>query len=167
MDRVARSLAAHLAGRVPLSSPGIGLRRRPVTVEHLGDIAEMLRLPEGLGFVAPQRVVTQRVLTSEGRSWRPDPGAEILLLGDSFTNIYSDPILGWGAGAGLAEQLAYHLRRPLDRIAQNAGGAYASRQALAREKASGRRPLDHTRVVVYQFATRELSGGDWRLLEIE
>jgi len=89
----------------------------------------------------------------------------VLLLGDSFTNVYSDPSLGWGGGAGLAEQLGYHLQRPVDRIALNAGGAHAARQALAQEQ-GGTVRLAGKRVVIYQFAKRELSGGDWRLIDL-
>jgi alginate O-acetyltransferase complex protein AlgJ len=139
-----------------------GYSRRPVLVENLGDIAVMLRLPAGQGLFAAERVEARMVLDGAGRPWRRDATAEVLLLGDSFTNVYSDPALGWGRGAGLAEQLAYELDRPVDKLALNAGGAYATRQALARALTSGRSSLDGKRVVVYQFATRELSGGDWR-----
>jgi alginate O-acetyltransferase complex protein AlgJ len=89
----------------------------------------------------------------------------VLLLGDSFTNVFSDEGLGWGGGAGLAEQLAYRLQRPVDRVAQNAGGAWAARQALRRELRSDPARLDGARVVVYQFAERELAFGDWREVE--
>ncbi len=140
--------------------------RREAVVEQPGDIAVMLRLPDDQGLFPPQRVTVRPVLAADGRSWKPERGAELLLLGDSFTNIYSDPGLGWGAGAGLAEQLSYHLGRPLDRIAMNAGGAAAAREALARALASGEDRLAGKRVVVYQFAVRELSGGDWRLVDL-
>ena len=106
------------------------------------------------------------VLDAAGRLWRRDPAAEVLLLGDSFTNVYSDPALGWGRGAGLAEQLAYELARPVDKLALNAGGAHATREALARALASGRTSLAGKRVVIYQFAARELSTGDWRAVDL-
>ncbi len=167
MDLAARELAAEL--RPELGSPpdpDLFYLRREAVVEQLGDIAVMLRLPEDQGLYPPERVTVRPVLAADGRPWKPDRGADVLLLGDSFTNIYSDPGLGWGAGAGLAEQLSYHLGRPLDRIAMNAGGAAAAREALARALASGDDRLAGKRVVVYQFAVRELSGGDWRLVEL-
>ncbi|MCC5830758.1 MAG: hypothetical protein JJU36_15030 [Phycisphaeraceae bacterium] len=98
--------------------------------------------------------------------WRPDTRSPILLLGDSFTNIFSRKAMGWGDSAGLAEQLAYELALPLDVIAINGGGALASRQALAADLARGEDRLAGKRLVIWQFATRELSQGDWRLLNI-
>ena len=64
--------------------------------------------------------------------------------------------------AGLAQQLAHELGRPVDKLALNAGGAHATREALRRALATGRTRLEGKRVVIYQFATRELSSGDWR-----
>ena len=127
----------------------------------------------GLSFLGPyerqllaaqERAMVQqgRVLAADGSSWRPDPGAEVLLLGDSFTNVYSVPELGWGEGAGLAEQLAFALERPVDRIAVNAGGAWTARQRLVAELRRGSDRLAGKRLVVYEFAVRELTSGDWR-----
>ena len=161
--RIAPALGAR-AGQA--GAPGAGYRRRPVSVENAGDITVMLRLPAGQRLFPAERVEIRMVLDTAGRPWRRHPAAEVLLLGDSFTNVYSDPALGWGRGAGLAEQLAYELARPVDKLALNAGGAYATRQALARALATGRAQLAGKRVVIYQFAARELSGGDWRLVEL-
>jgi alginate O-acetyltransferase complex protein AlgJ len=58
------------------------------------------------------------------------------------------------------------LQRPIDRIAQNDAGAHATRQALAQELARGQRRLDGLRVVVWQFAIRELSAGDWKTIPL-
>jgi alginate O-acetyltransferase complex protein AlgJ len=151
-----------------LGPPGdhSGYRRRPVVVENLGDIAAMLRLPVDQRLFAAERVTARMVLDAAGRPWRRAPGAEVLLLGDSLTNVYSDPALGWGRGAGLAEQLSFTLGRPIDKLALNAGGAHATREALARALATGRSRLAGKRVVIYQFATRELSSGDWRPVEL-
>ncbi len=133
-------------------------QRRDAMISGRGDIAAMLHLPSDNQRFGEQRVAVSIVTEATGRPWRADPRAEVLILGDSFTNVYSDPGLGWGTGAGLAEQLAFALQRPVDRIALNAGGAHAAREALAREP--GR--LQGKRVVIYQFAVRELASGDWR-----
>ncbi len=162
MERVAAALATELDRSHELGRPGVVLYERQVTVESGGDLTSMLRLPEGQRLVAPERVTVRTVIDATGASWRPSPGAPVLLLGDSFTNVFADARLGWGAAAGLAERLSFHLRRPVDRIALNAGGAHASREALARELASSPDRLAGTRVVIYQFAERELSSGDWR-----
>ncbi|MFQ5351386.1 MAG: hypothetical protein ACE5EG_13180 [Thermoanaerobaculia bacterium] len=162
VESTARLLAAAIEAHLGPVGSAPRYRRRPVVIESLGDIAVMLRLPEGQQLFAAERVTANMVLDAAGRPWRRDAGAEVLLLGDSFTNVYSDPALGWGRAAGLAEQLSYELGRPVDKLALNAGGAYATREALARALATGRSRLEGKRVVVYQFATRELSIGDWR-----
>jgi alginate O-acetyltransferase complex protein AlgJ len=74
--------------------------------------------------------------------------------------------MGWGEGAGFAEQLSYHLRRPLDRIVINAGGSHTTRQQLRRELARGKDRLAGKRLVIWQFAMRDLMEGDWKLLPL-
>ena len=74
--------------------------------------------------------------------------------------------MGWGDSAGLAEQLSYELGRSVDRISQNDEGAHASRGVLATELRRGDDRLDGKRVVVFQFASRELAQGDWRVIDL-
>lgn len=143
-----------------------GYQRREVVIDGRGDTAAMLELPPGRLETA-ERVRVARVFTADGQSWKSRPDAEILLLGDSFTNVYSDSSLGWGEGGGLAEQLAFVLQRAVEKLAQNAGGASSTRLALQRDLSSGRDRLADKRVVVYQFATRELSFGDWRRVVLD
>jgi alginate O-acetyltransferase complex protein AlgJ len=161
LERVARALADRVRGELPaIPDPGYRSEERPVT--GTGDLVRLLKLPPGQTLYPPQEVRTAPVLEPDGAPWRPDPGADVLLLGDSFTNVFSRDDLGWGTGAGLAERLSFHLRRPVDRIAVNAGGAHASREALARDLAAGRDRLAGKRLVIVQFAARELAAGDWR-----
>ena len=98
--------------------------------------------------------------------WRRDERADILLMGDSFSNIYSHAALGWGRSAGLAEQLSLLLSRPLDAIIIDGGGAMAGRRQLAGDMARGRDRLAGKRLVIWQFASRELSQGDWSLITL-
>jgi alginate O-acetyltransferase complex protein AlgJ len=58
--------------------------------------------------------------------------------------------------------LSYALARPVDRLAQNDDAAFATRAMVAGDPAR----LTGKRVVVYQFATRELAFGDWRILPV-
>ncbi len=74
--------------------------------------------------------------------------------------------MGWGDTAGFAEQVSHALRRPVDRIVQNADGAFATRAMLQRDLAGGVDRLAGKRVVVYQFSARELAVGDWRLIDL-
>lgn len=164
MTRVAAALAAFLRERVPLPEvPAAGYRAEPREARHTGDIAAMLDLPPGQDLFAPERVDLGFVLDAEGNPWRPARGADVLVLGDSFSNIYALPSMGWGESAGLVEQLALELQRPVDRIVQNDQAAVATRVALARDLAQDASRLRTTRVVVWQFATRELAFGDWRI----
>ena len=128
-----------------------------VEVAGRGDTIAMLDLTDG----ATETVTLQRV-TSDGQPWTADPGAEVLLLGDSFANIYALPSLGWGSGAGLAAQLSAELGRPVDTLAINDNGSYATRAALAASIRGGRDRLSGKKVVIYAFASRELAFGDWR-----
>ncbi len=169
MELSARELASALEDLIRWRHPaGDQLVRRRATVLGPGDIARMLEHPGPGGSWTSERTEVSRVMTRQGRPWKPDRDSEVLLLGDSFTNIYSDTALGWGSGAGLAEQLSFELGRSVDRIAHNAGGSWSSRQALARgvSTETGADRLAGKRVVVYQFAARELSAGDWKVIEL-
>ena len=115
----------------------------------------------------PETVTIRRVLDASGKPWRPDKEADVLLLGDSFSNVYSSSEMGWGSSAGLAERLSFHLGRGVDAIVRNDGGACATRELLAGELRAGRDRLAGKRVVVWQFAARELAFGDWKLIELK
>lgn len=164
VDQIARQLAALIHTRYGLQ-PVIRFDRRDAIAENLGDLAVKLRLPPGQSLITPEAVRIQRVFGLDRQLWKPDPGADILLLGDSFTNVFSAPELGWGTAAGLAEQLSFHLGRPLDRLAVNAGGAHATREALRRAVGGEQGRLAGKRLVLYQFANRELAGGNWKLFD--
>ena len=85
------------------------------------------------------------------------------MLGDSFSNIYALESMGWGTSAGFVEQLSYTLRRPVDRLVQNDEGAFATRVLLRNDLDR----LNGKRVVVYQFAARELTFGDWKVIPLD
>ncbi len=140
--------------------------RRTVGAANKGDTAVLLRLPPGTKRYRLERVELQQVTQKDNTLWKRDPKADILLLGDSFSNIYSLPALNWGLSAGFAEQLSYHLRRPLDRISFNDNGSYAARRELARRLAAGQNPLQGKKVVVWEFTARELAQGDWKTISI-
>lgn len=167
MEEVATQLAVWLRDRQLAAKPGAETwRQQRQAVRHTGDIAAMLRLPKDQAFFPPETVEINRVVAAAGHSWGPDEGASVLLLGDSFSNIYSLGEMGWGEGAGFAEHLSAALGAPLDRLVINAGGAFSARQELARQLAAGRDRLAGKRVVIYQFAARELAMGDWKLIDL-
>ena len=166
VQRVAADLAAFVEREAALSEPRSGYRLRPVEVTNRGDTARLLGLGPAAARFPPETVSVERVETAAGGPWAPAREAEVLLLGDSFTNVYSLGSLGWGTSAGLAEHLSHALGRPVGRLSQNDDGAAAPRRLLAAELARDPDRLATTRVVVYQFAARELSQGDWRPIEL-
>ena len=163
METVAELLGSFIGAQVRLpvtADPGY-LIERP-SVRNTGDAARMLDLPDDRPLFPPEVVWLRRILQPDGSPWRPSRDADVLVLGDSFSNIYSLESMGWGTSAGFAEQLSYTLRRAVDRLAQNDEGAFATRAMLQRDAAR----LDGKRVVVYQFAARELALGDWRVIPL-
>ncbi len=166
VERTAELLSRELTDLELARPRSTGWTRSPALASHAGDLVEMLGLPEGRSPWRPDQVVLHSVRDPSGRPWQPDAEAEILLLGDSFSNVYSTPDLGWGVGAGLAEQLSWQWQRPVDRIAVNAGGASGARQRLARELAQGRDRLATKRVVIWEVSNRELTSGDWEVVPL-
>jgi hypothetical protein len=165
MQDTAQSLAAMIAENIGFparTDPGPGWRVAPLAVERVGDIVDMLKLPEGQRLFLPQAVALQQVVDQEGKPWESKPGAEVLLLGDSFTNVFSLSTMGWGEAAGLAPQLARALGRDVDVIAQNDAGAFATRKTLSEALAAGEDRLAGKRVVIWELASRELAVGNWR-----
>ena len=167
MEHAVRQLADFIAKNTPLPpAPDPGLTSRPATVSHHGDIALMLKLPAGQTAYPQETVSLRQALAPNGNLWRPNSSADVLVLGDSFCNIYSLESLGWGESAGFIEQLSMELKRPLDCIALNDNGAFATRLLLSRELGRGRDRLAGKRLVIYQFAARELTEGDWKLTDL-
>ncbi|MDX1631769.1 MAG: LamG-like jellyroll fold domain-containing protein, partial [Thermoanaerobaculia bacterium] len=167
MERVAEALATFLEERITFEeSPAGGWTRRASRVAHRGDLVEMLRLPENQKLFRDQVTTIHPVLDTRGALWRSDPDAEILLLGDSYTNVFSTADLGWGTGAGLAEQLSFRSGRAVDRIARNAGGAEGARQRLASLLDRGQDRLARKEVVVWEFSARELTHGSWQEVDL-
>ena len=162
MELVAERLGEFIRMRVQLPYVDALYQTQGTEIQRLGDIADMLDLPDRQTLFVPEAVAIRRVVDLNGQPWRPARDADVLLLGDSFSNIYSLASMGWGDSAGLAEHLSFVLQRPVDRIVQNDKGSYATREILYRERAER---LKGKRVVIYQFAARELAFGDWRLFE--
>ena len=167
MELIARDLAktVEALGVLPALDKAPALHAVAQPASRLGDLVDMLKLPDNQQLFQPQSVLVHQVQDESETPWEPDPAADVLLLGDSFTNIFSLEGMGWGSASGLAPHLALSLHRPVDVIAQNDSGAFATRQALSRELQAGQDRLANKRVVIWEFASRELSVGDWKPLE--
>jgi alginate O-acetyltransferase complex protein AlgJ len=143
-----RVAADRIAGRLRTIAGVSGLAgaSRTVPVTNGGDLLRMLDLlPER----SPFALQTVEVVRPMGR---PAGESPLLLLGDSFTNIYRRKELEWGEGAGLAEQLELRLGVPVQVLALNGGGASAVRQLLAQKPEL----LRGKRAVVWACSARDL-----------
>ena len=166
MEASAREVASRL-------STGSGLspyRVETVARESRGDLVDMLDFGDEAGEVFPPESVTlRRVLNGTS-----DPNSDVVLLGDSFVNLYEDPELGFAAegessiGAGFASHLALALGKPIHTIAINGGGASAVREAFAALPADR---LARIKTVVWVVSSRDVllpeiparrAGIEWR-----
>jgi len=168
MTRTARELAAFIGEHVDLPAvPSPGYCLETEKVDQHGDLVVMLNLADTPRHYPRESVTIQQVLNGRGEMWKRNSSADVLVLGDSFSNVYSHEAMGWGFSAGFIEHLSYYLQRPVDRLVRNDSGAFATRAMLRHDLARGRDRLKGKRVVVWQFAARELAAGDWRLLEMD
>jgi len=164
MEFVAKKLADSLQLPAAVASTPPSIVEKEIVAR--GDIAAMLKLTRGDKFFPPEKVTIRQVVTGNGL-WRPSKEADVLLLGDSFSNIFSFEAMGWGESAGFGEHLSVALKRPIDCILRNSDASFATREILSNELARGRDRLAGKKLVVWEFATRELSFGNWKLLDLK
>lgn len=165
MDLVADELAKQIIAAFPDLGLSAEYSLQQQKFEAKGDVAGMLTLPENhRPFL--QSITVEQVVSGESELWQPETDSAILLLGDSFTNIYSTVGLGWGRSGGFAEHLSYHLQAPLDLLSRNDAGAFVTREMLGMELARGRDRLQGKKIVIWEFAERELTHGDWKLIDL-
>jgi len=164
MEFVAQKLADFL--QLPATSGSTSPSIVEKEIVARGDIAAMLKLTKGDQFFPPEKVTIRQVVTGNGL-WRPSRQADVLLLGDSFSNIFSFDAMGWGEAAGFPEHLSVALRRPIDCILRNSDASFATREILSNELARGRDRLAGKKLVIWEFAARELSFGNWKILALK
>ena len=162
MEIVARDLAEHVKRKVPLGpelSRSFYIREKQVS--RVGDLVDMLMLPPDQRLFPPQSITIHRVMDSRtGAAWQPKESADVLLLGDSFSNIYCAADMGWGNAGGFPAQLARFLARDVDVIARNGSGASSTRRELARRPIG----LSGKRLVIWEFAMRDLMDANWEFV---
>lgn len=170
VDRVAAALAEEIFRRGVLPRPRQPrFRRAPEAVVGHPDLVRLLALPtEGVGPLF-EPVTIQTVREADGALFVPRDAydAAILLLGDSLAGNYGWGTQGYGSGAGLAEQLAFHLQAPVQAILEPAGGNSDSRRKLVALLRQGDDLLTGKRLVILEFAERELAIGRWRRTRFE
>lgn len=165
-ELVARNLADYLTkSRLLPVKPQSGYLQLAAHAENEGDLADMLKMSKDYGY-SRERVEMRQIRQPDGTPWSASRDADILFLGDSYANIFALDGMGWGTGSGLVEQLSFQLRRPVDSILINDKGSFTTRQQLGNELKRGEDRLAGKKVVVYEFATRELALGNWKLIDM-
>jgi hypothetical protein len=167
MEAAAGLLAEKIQALGLVTGSSVDLQTSTETISNTGDIVNMLKLPASSKLYPLETATIHPVQKADGTPWTPDPSASILFLGDSFSNIYSLGPMGWGASAGLVEHLSYNLHQPVDAILRNDAGAHATREILAKDLALGHDRLAGKKILVWEFAMRELSVGDWKIVELK
>lgn len=134
-----------------------------VELTRYGDVLRMINLPFVNRFYQPERLECAQVIeASSGRPRSNHPGADILVLGDSFLRIYEQDEPG---SAGFVSHLAYELKAPVDCIINDGGASTLVRQELARKP----QLLRHKKVIVYEFVERDIRFGmeGWRRVSLK
>jgi alginate O-acetyltransferase complex protein AlgJ len=123
---------------------------RPATVERLGDLIQMLKVPQLERVIKPEYIVTRQVVRrDDGRLYQDVVDSRILIMGDSFLRIYEQD---QPEAAGFVAHLARALKQPLTSIINEGGAATLVRQDL------GRRPrsLANKGLVIWEFVERDI-----------
>jgi len=136
-EAVAREVATRIASQGG-GGPLLLTRVDEVERESRGDLVGMLDIGNQQQLFPNERVLLRRVLRKEtGEPLSSDSKSELVVLGDSFVNIYEDPALGFGGekesfiGAGFSSHLAAALGQSVHTIAINGGGATGVRELFA------------------------------------
>lgn len=164
MKRAAEGLGAYLEEMQLASTGTVVANETQKTIRNSGDLLRMLRLPDRISEPMMESVEISIVRHADGSRWLSDRNSPILVLGDSFCNIFSLEGMGWGENAGFTEQLGAALGQPVDAILRNGDGAHATRALLARELNAGRDRLAGKKVVVWEFAASQITEGTWPII---
>jgi hypothetical protein len=170
MAAAAREVAAKVSPGMDRAVP----RFETIQRGGLGDLVGMLDFEGGETSVfAPEEVALEKVSNPPSGD-----GGEVILLGDSFVNVFEDPALGFGEdgettiGAGFASHFAAALGRPVQTLAIKGGGATAVREAFARLPA---KRLAEVKTVVWVLSSRDVllpeiparrAGIEWRVVTL-
>ena len=157
MHQCATDLADFLTSKRLLDRGTVKATLAPTPVTNLGDLAHMLQMPAGSRRFVEERIEIAAVRGEPGVNWLADRASPVLLLGDSFSNIFSLESMRWGKDAGFAEHLGAALGTPVDSILQNGGGETGTRQQLDHELAAGNDRLAGKKVVVWELSATQIT----------
>ncbi len=160
MQATARRVATYLKGQAWFDETWVNAERfesaDPLNLTASGDLVDNLELPEGVAIFGEEKAsVTPVKPTGGGEMSIYDTGSPVVLLGDSFTNIYHQENMKWGTGAGFAEHLSRELGLALDTIAQNGQASTGVRKNLA-TRPGAEILIRQKKAVLWAIAARDL-----------
>ena len=149
MEEAAKIIANHIKS-MDINIDKVNLKpKQKEGRKAYGDLVEKINIWDG---AFNQESVIAKPIKGNTR----DRNSEIILLGDSFTNIYSsNEGLGWGNNAGLPEHIASNVGTPIDVISINGGGATEVRKKLAQRRGSSE-DMENKKVVIWAITCRDL-----------
>ena len=149
VDMVAKSISAKIDRE--LLTHSMTLKEKKNTIVFKGNLSRDYSELEKI----------KQIIDESGNLYSQSEDAEILLLGDSFFNIFTQDLHSTEFASGLGQRLAFHLQRPVDKIAVNDGGESGSRQILMDELLSGYDRLKNKKYVIWEFNFSEFSKDKW------
>lgn len=138
----------------PESAPRVKTEVKEEQIQFQGDLARLL----GEDALGPESMSLRFVNDSAtGQPVAPSPDSPLLLMGDSHTLVFHSGDDMLAKGAGLADQLAHELGRPVDLIAVRGSGATPARVNLLRRSRANADFLPAKKAVVWCFTVREFT----------
>jgi len=136
--------------------------QREIVDNRTGDVLRMAGSDAIFRRFGPEQVVCSQVIDpATGEPSKDDPDSPVLVLGDSFLRIYERDAPG---SAGFVAHLARELRRPVASLMSDGGASTVVRRELQRKPGL----LRNTRVLVWEFAERDLRSGldGWQVVPL-
>jgi len=127
----------------------IDIKKNRASIKNYGDLYDMLDINDNFKM---QEIFINQIESKDHNKIVNDTKSNVVLIGDSFTNIYSDETLNWGTKSGLAYQLAYRLKGSINSFASN-GSAFKT--ALMKNFLSAEK-LKEKSVMILIMTQREL-----------
>lgn len=162
MEATAKRLASYLKERPWFAQVTVDLDRyapgEPLEITGQGDLLEKLELFESNRAFGKETAKIKPITdTQNGNSMTIyDEESPIVLLGDSFTNIFHQKDMHWGVDAGFAEHLSNELGTSLDTIAQNGQASTGVRRTLAVRADAEKMMREKKKAVIWAIAARDL-----------
>jgi hypothetical protein len=153
--KVAEELAFFIKKNIVLPPANPLYHVRPVQGKWpQGDLVRMLNLM-GTPLYPEESVVYHQVIDSQGQPWKSDTNADVLVFGDSFTEVFEK------YQAGLAENLSVALGRPVDRFGKPGPGMTRFKEKVSQELCQQPQRLRAKRLIIWEFTIRDILSDDW------